>query len=144
MKKLLVLLALAGAAYYFLWPRIKEQVSPSPGKTLVTEARARANAVLLGMQGKSDQKLGPPDQYALSQWAAGKIVLDRDSMEHYATPWDDFRRSRDLYRTIQTYEITDVRYDDSGDAPAAVVEFTVDGRPYRWIVRKGEPIAWGN
>jgi len=144
MKKLLVLLVVAGAGYYFLWPKVKEQVAPSPEKSFVGEARARANAVLLGMQGKSNPKLGPSEQQALSQWAAGKIVLDRDQMDHYVSRWDDFRQRRNLYRTIGSYEITNVRYDDSGQAPAAVVEFTVDGQPYRWIVRKGEPIAWGN
>ena len=142
MKKLLILLVVAGAGYYFLWPKVKEQVAPSPEKSFLQDARTRANAVLLGMQGKSPERLGLPEQYALSQWAEGKIVLDRDNMERYTNRFDQFRQSRDLFRTIRSYEITNVRYDDSGAEPAAVVEFTVDGRQYKWIVRKGEPIAW--
>lgn len=140
MKKVIFLIGLAAALYFFAWPRIQTKMSP-PYSVF---ARQRAEAVLQGMQGTSDPKLGTPEQYALSQWAENKIMVDRFSMEHYANLWDQFRQKKNIYRTIQSYEILDVTDVSSGDESVAIVRLRIDGQPLKWIVKKGVPIAWGD
>ena len=73
------------------------------------------------MQGTSDPKLGAPEQYALSRWAENKIMVDKFSMEHYANSWDQFQQKKNIYHTIQSYEILDVTDVSSGDESVAIV-----------------------
>src|SRR5262249_19600656 len=104
MKKVIFLIGVTAALYFFAWPALKAKMDP-PYTEL---ARKRAENVLEGMKGTSDPKLGPPEQFALSMWAGGKILLDRETMDHYANAWDQFRQTKHLYRKIKNYEILDV------------------------------------
>ena len=146
MKKLIVLAAIA-AALYFAWPKVrelKEQLDPSPEAKVATEARLRSEAVLTGMQGKSDPRLGPPEQYALSQWAAGKILISREQMEHATVEFDQFRDRKGLWRTIGSWEILGVNVKEGQDGPEARVRMKIEGGYYTWIVQKGRPIRWAD
>ncbi|HYT32191.1 MAG TPA: hypothetical protein VEO37_06320, partial [Thermoanaerobaculia bacterium] len=108
MKKLVILAVLAAGAYFLAWPPLKAKLAeliPTPENEFAQEARARSNNVLLGMEGASDPKFGPPEQFALCQWAKGKISMDRDAIEFYVGRWDSFRQSKGLYRTIRNHEI---------------------------------------
>ena len=142
MKKLVVLAAIVVALYYFAWPKVKEKISPRPEDKVATEARLRSEAVLKGMEGTSDSRLGPPEQYALSQWAAGKIVIDRDQMNTYSNLFDSFRDQKGLWRTIGKWEILGVNVKEGQDEPEARVRMKIEGAYYTWIVQKGRPIRW--
>ena len=140
MKKLIfaiIVVAAAGVAYS-KWPEIREKVSPS----YQAITRTRVENVLRGMQGTSDSKLGTPDQFALSQWAQGKIMVDRDNMESYSNQWDQFRIKHGLYRKINKYEILEVREVESADRKTAFAQIRIDGQRCKWRVVKDLPIAW--
>jgi hypothetical protein len=94
------------------------------------------------MAGKSNRSFGPPEQYALSQWAAGKILIDRDQMETYSNLFDKFRDQKGLWRTIGSYEILGVNVREGPDDPESRVRMKIDGAYYTWIVQKGRPIRW--
>jgi hypothetical protein len=144
MKKLLVLAAIAAAVYYFAWPKVKEKINPRPEDKVATAARLRSEAVLSGMAEKSDRRLGPPEQYALSQWAAGKILIDRDQMEIYSPQFDTFREQKGLFRTIGSYEVVGVNVKEGPEEPEARVRMKIEGAYYTWIVQKGRPIRWAD
>ena len=144
MKKLVVLAAIAAAVYYFAWPKLKEKFNPRPEDKVATDARLRSEAVLTGMQGKSDPRLGPPEQYALSQWAAGKILIDRDQMERATVEFDQWRDRKGLWKTIGSWEILGVNVKEGQDEPEARVRMKIDGAYYTWIVQKGRPIRWAD
>ena len=144
MKKLIVLAVLAAAVYFLAWPPLKAKLSPAPEVAFAEEARLRSNNVLLGMAGASNPQFGPPQQFALCQWAKGKIAMDRDAIEFYSNQWDAFRQSKGLYRTIRDHEIVRVTVSTAAGEPTAVVHLRIDGRPYKWRVRKDEPIVWAD
>ena len=140
MKKFLVLLALvAAAAYFFVWPRLKLAIDP-PYTDL---ARTRVEHVLQAMQGTSDPKWGPADQFGTSVWAANRFALDRDGLEHYSPLYDTFRVSHGLYHKIQAYEIVDVTDASTEAGRSAIVRLRIDGSRFTWIVPEKSQIAWG-
>jgi hypothetical protein len=143
-KKLVVLAAIAAALYYFAWPKVKEKINPRPEDKVAMDARLRSEAVLSGMAGKSNRSFGPPEQYALSQWAAGKIVIERDQMETYSNQFDKFRDQKGLWRTIGSYEVLGVNVKEGPEEPEARVRMKIDGADYIWIVQKGRPIRWAD
>jgi len=144
MKKLIVLAVLAAAVYFLAWPPLKVKLAelmPAPEAEFAREARARSNNILLGMEGASDPKFGPPEQFALCQWAKGKIAMDREAIEFYASRWDSFRQSKGLYRTIRNHEILGVSVSSASGTPTAVVDLRIDGGRYKWRVSPDEPIV---
>ena len=144
MRKLVVLVVLAAGAYFIAWPKVKEKLNPNPEQEFLREARQRSENVLRGMQGTSDPKLGTPEQFALSQWALGKIMLDNSDMELYSNRFDAFRQRKGLFHRIQEYEILDVTVQGTGDDARAIVSLRVDGARYKWVVPQGQPITWAD
>ena len=80
---------------------------------------------------------------AISQWAKGVSSMGKEEVERYAMAFDEFRREKDIFPSINSFSIDKLTVVDDGFVkPFVRVSCTIDGRKLTMIVRKNEPISW--
>jgi hypothetical protein len=113
-----------------------------PGCSMMAErpTRIRVTAMMDGWK-KAGSASDGNMQEAISMWFNGSRYIPDDVMLTRARKsFDDWRRQKDLYVEIQSWEISSI--EQRPDVPGMVVALTIDGKPYEMQVERGEPIAW--
>lgn len=122
MKNLVVVIVLVGIAaalYFYVWPALQGRWS-----TMGAEDRV--------VQWLEAQK-ARDSQSALCLWAVGKPMMSMQEMRAYTDRYDDFRREAGMFEEVESYTI------DSVSPPDVTV--TVNGRRLVLRVEEGRPIS---
>ena len=141
MKKLIVLAAIVAAAIYFK-PQLQDFLL-SAGGSPDGKAKHRVKVMLESWK-KGGTSSSADAQTAICQWAQGvSFIGDRDALGAYSDGFDRFRREKDLYRAISSFDVVDAKVDDQ-DKSKVRVSCTIDGSNYDLIVVDKEPIRWAS
>jgi hypothetical protein len=105
----------------------------------VLPAKHRVDEMLSSLQGQFVK-----ENVAMSQWAKGESVMNKEDIEHYKLYFDDFRTEKNIYYGVTSYTIDDITIVNPDGERYARVSCTINGMPLVMIVKKDQPIAWAN
>ena len=103
------------------------------------EAKTRVENVLRGMT-RDDQS--NEYQTAVCQWFDGTYTMDQGDLETALNHFEAWTGQKSLRKPIKSYSIDKVTTQPDSLVPAALVEVTIDGAPYRIKVTKQQPMQW--
>jgi len=115
----IVLIGIAAALYFFVWPALQGGWSSASAEDRVVRWL--------------DAQKARDTQAALSLWAVGKPMMSMQEMRANTDRYDAFRRKAGIYEKVESYSI------DSVSPPEVTV--TVNGRRLVLRVEEGAPIA---
>lgn len=88
---------------------------------------------------------GPEAQFAVGIWCRNvKTLADREELSWASDHFDDWRRSRDLYRAFSNWEVVDSSEVDGAPVPTAIVTVRIEGTEHRMLVPERKPISWAD
>ena len=132
MKKLLVLALVAAAILY----GGKKLFFPDYKAT----AQRRLNTMLEDM--KEGTGVGPKQETAIGLWYNGSNRLDNATLATASNQFDHWRQEKDLYRKFDTFTIDGSEEVKDAADPTAIYSVTIEGKPYKIRVVKGQPMRW--
>jgi len=103
-------------------------------------AKGRVNTLLKDWQ-KGGTGSGGYAQEAITIWAYGGKGAPDGAM---SDQFDNWRREKNLYRPIATFEVKKVKVDTKTMPPTAYVTVMIDGKVYTMKVVRGRPIQWAD
>lgn len=98
-------------------------------------ARRRVEQVLRAMS-------APEQNAPIGLWAKNTPLLGSQEMSWASDHFDQWRREKDLYKQISTWQIVDVTSVPAAEEPTAVVTVNIEGRELRMLVPQNRPISW--
>lgn len=106
-------------------------------------AEQRVRMFLKGWQDGGTSANGAA-QDAVCFWATGKrFIADRDELEMASDRFDRWRKDRDLYRSLTSYEVGKTERIEHTEHPYTIVEVVLNGRHMKLGVPDDErPIFW--
>jgi len=82
-------------------------------------------------------------QEAICFWYNGtRFISDRNELMSASDQFDEWRRVRDLYRKIESYEIAEISATSKILPEEFIVTVRIDGKAYAMLVKKRETIKW--
>jgi hypothetical protein len=132
MKKLLVL-ALVAAAIFF---GFKKLFFPD----YKVSAESRLHTMLDDM--KEGTGVGAKQETAIALWYNGANRLDNATLSTASNQFDKWRQEKDLYRKFDTFTIDSSETVKDAADPTAIFSTTIDGKPLKIRVIKGQPMRW--
>ena len=125
----LVLLAALAFGGWKLWEWVRVDHAKKTAETRVAETLKALS--------------GGDGQQALCLWAVGLGACDEVTQRRYTDEFDRWLRDTGIGEKPREFRVNGTEIERSGQAIAAFVLVTVDGRSYRLRVRGDEPLAIG-
>jgi hypothetical protein len=95
-----------------------------------TVATMRLNAMLQGWK-EGGTSGSAAEQTAICQWAQGRdFIADRDELEQAVSDFDRWRREKNLYGALQSYEVVKTTRKESSDGPYTLAELRLNGQSH--------------
>jgi hypothetical protein len=112
------------------------------GDSYVKESQMRVKLVLEGMQKGSD--IDGWGQQATTYYAKGvKSLPTMQDTEAAMKDYKAWRQEKDLWgHQIATYSVDGAEVIKDSDPKSAVVEVTIEGKPYAIRTTRGQPLVW--
>jgi hypothetical protein len=104
-------------------------------------AKGRVTTILEGIRdNKDDQGLGL--QTPVCMWARGVLLIsDGYELGRVSDQFDDWRREGNIWK-VTSFEVTDAELVKGSEPPVVIVSGSVNGRPFKLRVPKGDKISW--
>ncbi len=107
------------------------------------QARIRIKAMLDRWQSGGTGTGGDAQSAALLFYIGREAAADDSIVAIASDRFDSWRREKDLYRSISSYEIKSVDPDPGTSSDASKVVVAIDGEEYTIVVVPGQPLLWG-
>jgi hypothetical protein len=141
MRKLIILIAVGVAVYYFGMPLVKGKWAEAESDNYAENAKARVTGILEGRK-KGGAGASTEVQIAICLWATGKPK----GCELYKSSdlFDVWCREKGFEGGMASYSIEDVQVTTKDKPRSAVVRCRIDGKPVKMVVPENEPIRWAS
>ncbi|HEX9638933.1 MAG TPA: hypothetical protein VGB99_15485 [Acidobacteriota bacterium] len=105
------------------------------------QAKGRVTAILQGIRDNVDDR-GLGLQTPVCMWAAGVLLIsDAYELGRASDQFDDWRREGDIWK-VSSFEVTGAELQPGSVPPLVIVSGTVNGKPFKLRVPKGDTISW--
>jgi len=105
------------------------------------QARIRVKSMLDRWQSGGTGTGGDAQSAAMLFYTGREAAADETIVAIASDRFDNWRKEKDLYKSISSYEIKSVE-PDSTTSDACKVTVTIEGNTYGLVVIPGQPIQW--